>query len=408
MKSSRRLDYVDGLRGLACLYVAIYHLFLLWPVSSHLFPGSGRLLDALTRFAAYGHIGVDIFLAVSGFCLFYPLCTRAASTPGAIPAVRIGDYAKRRARRILPPYLVAVVLFSVLPFWPVWADAVQPVPTLAELASHLTLTQNLFPSTILRIDGPLWSLALEAQLYVLFPLLSFAFWRMGALRFLLLVTGLSATFRIIAWNTFGVDAAPLETQFVVMASVPGRACEFALGMLAAYIVSRRGDRQPRLTQSMVTFSIAAAAFALAYLSDKRFGEHSPLPSLLWGAGACALLVAGNHPLPLVGRVLAWRPFVLMGTVSYSMYLLHEPLLRWSGRLVEQLALDPMVALGLALVAMIPLLFGLAAGFWVVLERPFMRSGAAARPTPTANLGSHSQPVAVGALASVAAPPSPPA
>src|SRR5579859_5500259 len=112
-----RLDFVDGLRGVACLYVVAYHLFLLWPVSSHSGTGGGWLIELLTRTAAYGHIGVDIFLALSGFCLFYPFCRRAVSAHHRITMGSLRTYGLRRARRILPPYLVALAIFSVLPIW---------------------------------------------------------------------------------------------------------------------------------------------------------------------------------------------------------------------------------------------------------------------------------------------------
>src|SRR5690348_6599047 len=94
--TASRLDFIDGLRALACLYVVMDHLFLLWPVAAGTRVSAEIPVVLLTKVAAFGHIGVDVFLALSGFCLFYPLCRRSSGlSPSGLPALQIRAYALR-------------------------------------------------------------------------------------------------------------------------------------------------------------------------------------------------------------------------------------------------------------------------------------------------------------------------
>jgi peptidoglycan/LPS O-acetylase OafA/YrhL len=379
-RGSERLSYVDGLRGFACLYVLLYHLFLLWPVSARANPTSDLIgLDLLTRFAAFGHIGVDIFLALSGFCLFYPLCVRAsAGQPLALSSIR--SYALRRARRIVPPYLAALVAFSVLPLWIDWARYVHPLPRLSDVVAHLLFVHNLFPATVLTIDGPLWSLALEAQLYVIFPLLILAFGRLGPWRFACLLFLACAAFRFAAWRLVGGAALSLESQFVVMGSLPGRVFEFAAGMLAAYLVTHVDTPSDQRRARIIALASIVGGAATAYAAEKLFGEHSPMPALLWGVFAFGLLVGARERALWPLRVFAAPPLVRIGMISYSIYLIHEPLLRLTGGYVRDLNLPPGLALAGFVVLVGPAVLAVSGGFFALFERPALRP----RPTTRAD------------------------
>lgn len=378
-KAKVRLDFIDGLRGLACLYVVMYHLFLLWPVASHSQSNTGlRFLGLLTRFAAYGHVGVDVFLALSGFVLFYPLCLRSSAGSRSLPPLELGRYARRRTRRILPPYLAALLIFSILPFWSDWAANSYPRPTVVQFVAHLLLVHNVFPSTVLTIDGPLWSLALEAQLYLLFPYLVILFRRVGPVRFGAVVFAGSLGFRLVAWYLLSGRSLSLDGQFALMDSLPGRFFEFAAGMVAAYVLTR-----PSVVslQNWLRVSATAAILGgagLGYAADKHFGEHSPFPALLWGIAAFGLIVgatpSGLAPL----RVFSSHWVVQLGLISYSIYLIHEPLLQFTGAFVRQAGVTPLLALGGFVFLVGPALLGLCGLFHLAFERPFMQPASSNR------------------------------
>jgi peptidoglycan/LPS O-acetylase OafA/YrhL len=396
-EAQNRLDVIDGMRGVACMYVVLYHVFLLWPVAQHEVDGRMSVLRFLTSFAAYGHIGVDIFLAISGFCLFLPIC-RAAAADGALVSVPpFLRFLVRRARRILPAYIAVVVLFSALPWWSTWAVFVQDMPAPVDVGTHLLMIHNLLPQTILRIDGPLWSLALEAQIYLIFPLAIVLFRVFGATRFIVGVLTASVVYRFVMWDWFAARTMSLESQFVVMNSVPGRFFEFALGMLAAYLLTRSLRSHQRAWLKVSVLVILTVGPLVAYLADKAFGERSPIPTLGWGLVAFGLIVAATHGwIPLL-HALRWRPVVLVGAASYSIYLLHEPLLRLTGGFVATLGTAPVVALVLFVLTVGPIILLLSFGWFLVFERPFLRARRATVRSEVVPIPSPTHPVAAASL-----------
>lgn len=381
---SPRLDFIDGLRGFACLYVVVYHLFLLWPVSSHEATSTKSILiDVLTRISAFGNVGVDIFLALSGFCLFYPLCRRAQNYQ-AVPKIDLGRYAQRRARRIAPPYIAALIIFAILPVWGFWARMVYPAPTVVSLILHALFLHNLTPGTILGIDSPLWSLALEAQLYVLFPLLVFGFRRLGPVRLAALAVAVSFTYRELAWYVLGARSASFGEQFTLMNAVPGRFHEFVLGMCAAFVLTRSFDEETRGKFSIRLSSVLCIliGLVLAYVSDKHWGEYSPLTSLFWGLLAFGLILGAAQSSIFPLRVFGYRPLVQVGLISYSIYLIHEPLLRVTGAYARGFGIAPALALGTIIVVLAPVLLGASLLFYRLFEMPFLTSGPRAVLRPT--------------------------
>ena len=172
-----RLDYLDGIRALAALYVSLFHATLTG-VLVH--PGGPFL--GLTPFGLWmvrvflsGHFGVSVFIVLSGYCLMLPVARRQGGRmPGGIMA-----FLGRRARRLLPPYyaalLLALALTALIPGLrevgaPHWAQAL-PAWRPDVLWSHLFLVQNWKPDWCFKIDPPSWSVATEAQIYLFFAFL---------------------------------------------------------------------------------------------------------------------------------------------------------------------------------------------------------------------------------------------
>jgi len=170
----QHLDFLDGLRGLAALYVVLGHLAFEEPLGLPTFVH--RCLVILEQ----GHFAVDVFIVVSGFCLMLPvLQSQDNQLRGGIKG-----FFWRRSRRILPPYYAALIISLLVIgvfFRTVHSDDPRNFAahafTPGVLLSHLFLVHNLSQYWVAKIDSPMWSVATEWQIYVLFAFLLLPIWR---------------------------------------------------------------------------------------------------------------------------------------------------------------------------------------------------------------------------------------
>jgi peptidoglycan/LPS O-acetylase OafA/YrhL len=213
---------------------------------------------------------------------------------------------------ILPTYYVVLFLASGLAL----AEHTFSGRMLAwQLVTHLTMTHNFFRTTVLALDGPFWSLALESQLYALFPLLLFGFRRLNPTVTLMIVLGCQTAFRLIILS---LGTGYSDTTFTLPWSVLGRLFEFTLGMWAATLVAKAPIMKARLSALL-----SLAAFFAATSSKGHFGVTHPLTDLLWSVGFFCLFLSSAQSHSWIQRALCWRPLVALGIISYSVYLTHD-------------------------------------------------------------------------------------
>ena len=301
----RRLAGLDGVRGLAALYVVCNHVFL------RAYPGYPA--DHAPFWAAwliYGRFAVVVFIVLSGFSLALSPARHGWRLDS------LSKFAFRRARRILPPYWAALV-FSLAVAWLIVPPPGQAGPDLRSIVVDGVLTQNLIsaPSP----NRAFWSIAVEAQLYLLFPLLLLLFRRRGAAVMLAAVTLVVAAVGIV-----GPHVAHLD--FIVIQSPPDLAALFAVGIVAAGIVAAGEARR-----SWPWAWIAAAAAVPVLAAIWWLGSVWTLDHLFWvdlslgpAVGCLLAALATGRPAPLL-RLLDTRPVRNLGWSSYSLYLTHEPI-----------------------------------------------------------------------------------
>lgn len=328
---SKRLFGIDMLRGLAVVSVLLFHL------ANHV-PGSLWLQP----FGTFGFLGVNLFLVVSGFCIH----TRLASRPQESLDVGFLRFWQRRLGRLYPAYVGAIV-FSVLiaclltkarfdHFWPparfpnqeeIWLDA----------GCHLLFLHIFLPSMLFGLyNPPLWSLALEEQLYLLYwPFL----WLRRRMTCAKVVTVALAV--VLAWRSAvlynpwypGMEHYPLlnvaakadDLPYIIwMIQAPARWAEWCLGALAAEIYFKRTTAAQwcsSLWLGCLVFALGCCCFARR--ETLMFGD------LVSGLAFFILInVVCKHeewlcslkeriPLKTVGWIGLW---------SYSLYLVHSPIL----------------------------------------------------------------------------------
>lgn len=368
-----RLNFLDGLRGLAALYVMIAHIF-----SITAYGGDGKISASLpplfvwaTRGLCFPHYAVAVFIVLSGFCLMLPV---ARSKDRSLPGGLLG-FATRRARRILPPYYIALsfvlaVLFASHRLVKHTGSGVTDLSA-ADIGTHFLLIHNLFSRYSMQIDIPMWSVAWEWQIYFFFALLLLPVWRrLGSVWTLALAFALSF-----------LPQAVLPAASNLSWTSPWYLGLFALGMTAADILCRPDSGPFRRLQDARFLSassgvLAAGLVVLATVQPAWFLGSYWLGDLYIGLFAALLILACAHSsktksLGVVVHVLESRPLMTLGAFSYSLYLVHFPVLIKLQDILVKHGAPNIVQFFVLLCVGAPLCLGMAYLFHLAFERPFM-------------------------------------
>jgi peptidoglycan/LPS O-acetylase OafA/YrhL len=367
--ADKRLAGLDGIRGLAALYVVINHVFL------RAFPGYP--VDHAPFWAAwfiFGRFAVVVFIVLSGFSLALAPARHGWRLDG------LRQFARRRARRILPAYWAALA-FSLAVAWLIVAQPGHGMPDAKSVLVNGLLVQNIVGAR--SPNAAFWSMAVEVQLYLLFPLLLLTVRRRGAIVMLATVTLVVA-----AVGVFGPHIRHVDT--FVIESAPDLAALFALGVLTAGIVGASGARR---SWPWGWLALGAATPVLAIIWWR--GSVWTLDRLFWvdlaigPAIACLLAALATGHAARVRRVLDARPIRNLGLSSYSLYLTHAPIVVIVyERIVVGRVAQGVPAFAVTLAVALPLTIAFARLFAAVFEKPFLRGHVRSRaprmPLPRAD------------------------
>jgi peptidoglycan/LPS O-acetylase OafA/YrhL len=347
----RRLAGLDGVRGLAALFVVMNHVF------ERAFPGYP--VDRAPFWAGwfiYGRFAVVVFIVLSGFSL--------ALSP-ARHGWRLGDaarFARRRARRILPAYWAALA-FSLAVAWLVVAPPGQGALGVRSVAVNGLLVQNLVGAPT--PNRSFWSLAVEAQLYVVFPLLLLLVRRWGAVAMVAAATLVVATVGVVG---------PLVSPFLMLQSAPDLAALFALGVATAGIVRASAALRSWPWAWLALAAAVPLAGTIWWLGSVRTLDHLFWVDLALGpAVACLLAALATGRAAALLRLLDSRPLRRLGASSYSLYLTHFPIVMVVyERVVAGRFAQGVPAFVVTSALALPLTVAFAHVFASVFETPFRR------------------------------------
>lgn len=348
---SDRVGWVDGIRGAAAMFVVLHHTWLgVWPG----FPRNAGPWWA--GWMLYGQLAVAVFIVVSGFSLALAPLRRGSTLSGGT-----GRFLRRRAWRILPPYWAAL-LFSTA----IAASVVHPpLQTAAKsFVVHALLLQDITGSWV--VNGTFWSIAIEWQIYFLFPLMLLLARRRG------IATAVACTVLLVfAAQALGHLGSPFTK---VHHLTPQLLALFALGVLAVDLGRIKGAATLRRVLVGIASVALGAVVILALVKGSVWmvSQYFTIDILFGVAVACLMAVMYGGGLPRVRRVLASRLGLFLGLFSYSIYLMHGPILG----LFERFILNPMNAAPLARFAVllfvaIPVVLVVCYGFYLMFEAPFL-------------------------------------
>ncbi|MBX3066184.1 MAG: acyltransferase [Anaerolineae bacterium] len=415
---SARIDYIDGIRGLAALAVVFVHVFEAFGLDMHWagIISDGRLtgqgidryiptINSLTRYGAYA---VELFIVVSGYSLMLAIAKSADGKPKG----GLRGYFTRRIRRIWPPYYAALgiglLLIALIPAMNtkqnIWWDQALPAFRPDVIVSHLLFLQHLSPDWLQKINPAMWTIAIEEMIYLIFPFFLLPIWRRwGSVAMVIAGVGAGSAVWYLFYSLFQV-ANPWYLGL------------FALGAMGASISFSNREKEQRWRKNMPWLPIGLILFVVFVALDVSTKQSivartgiDLLQSAPWlidvtlGASVASLLVylteqwrkhneTGKLPRFHALRILQSKPIQKLGTFTYSLYLIHPPLLTLVTLAIIGLGITSWQAYALEVVIGVPFVIIGAYIFHLIFERPFMPSYLAkAKTAPVAVSGLQAEP-----------------
>ncbi|MFG1868662.1 acyltransferase family protein [Micromonospora arborensis] len=290
-RQGERLYVLDLLRFVAAIIVLVYHLM---PVATQAYASYIFGVPAF-HYSRYGWLGVDLFFLISGFVICMSSWGRGT-----------GQFITSRITRLMPAYWVAVpiaLMFRTL--WPENPD--DPAPPLSDALANLTMTQGL--RGIADLDGVYWTLLVELKFYLIFAaVVWFGLSYRRVITFCLL------------WTALAIFAQHSQQQLLIALLEPKYTSHFVAG-ITLYLIYRFGP-------NLFLWGMLAVSWIFCVLSVKNIvGERVAAgENLTLKTGALVITV---FYLIMIGVALGWfswirwRGLVLVGSLTYPVYLLHN-------------------------------------------------------------------------------------
>jgi len=332
---------IDGLRAVAVMSVIMCH--------------------AGFQYFTGGYIGVDVFFVISGYLITMIVCNDISKN-----TFTLMNFYERRARRLLP--VLFVVVICSLPFALLFLTQDGQKEFAKSIIGVATFTSNFVfwsesgyfeTSTVFKPLLHTWSLSVEEQFYLFYPLLLMMIWPLGK-RYVLFVL-----FSLFFFSLLLAEWRGLLDPSAVFYLLPTRIWELAVGAICALYLLEKKIVNVYLAQVLSFIGLLLISFSVF-----TFTEHTPTPSLytLIPVLGSALVILFSINGTLVYSILKLSIFVWVGLISYSAYLWHQPILS----LLRNYYFTPQLSFRMTVVAIV-LTFLLSIITWRLIEQPFRNS-----------------------------------
>jgi len=364
--SPQHYPFLDGIRGIAILWVFLFHSLGESYGWNH-FPWRGWLRSfdeprslVLLFPLSLGGLGVAIFFAVSGFCIH-------------LSHVRNREkgwryFFHRRFFRIYPAYLAAILIFFFL--WP-WHNYSLYSPTsFKSIIAHLFGVHNLYIHTKFDINPSMWSIGTELQLYAVYPLL------------LIVMSKLGWGYGLIAMLVFELFVKAIgsgiteDRQSLQMFALSNSPFAFWFSWAIGAYVAQNSIIERRESFKWVDFRVLILLNFAAVLYKPLAFASFPLIAFATAVAIDRYIAKRWHSIKLPFGRTVWNHLTWLGIISYSVYLVHQPILAQAGNLLAKLGLpqnSPVIEMTTC-VLLYPLIVIFAYGLYRLIEIPFIRLG----------------------------------
>lgn len=353
-----RFDFLDGIRGIAALWVVLYHTLIFNGYSDEWIKFSeNTLINLIQQPLSIGNLAVAIFIVISGFSLAIPVVNNDFKLKGGF-----NRYIFRRAKRLIPPYYIALLfslaLYFIFPILQVPSNTAwdTKIPlTIGGIISHIGLFHNLNQGWIYKINGAHWSIATEWQIYWLFPIMLFL------------------------WRKWNIYVAILLISCVAMGLyllVPYAAPEFLILFLLGVICCVTAFKTNNYNKSFLPFTIILLfitfLFFIIFKVDPLISNITT--GIVFSLFLCALTLHKRLNNKNI-YILESNPVKFLGKISYSLYLIHGPiialgnlfLLKYYNSITDDLRLIVLIAIVIFIIIPISTLF------YNIVERRFLNN-----------------------------------
>lgn len=313
------VDTLDGFRALAACLVMLFHYWQQSWLSMVIHIGSWSI--DLTPIVSIGSMGVELLFVLSGFCLYYPLAMHPQRR------LHVGQYIYKRLTRILPMYILCVLIGAAYQVGKLSDAALK-----TQLIADLTLTQMMTKTASAgRINGVLWSIAIEAQFYVLFPIILPLFrkkpYLVSCIAFVI-AEGLRMVLR---------DFMPENAVFFYTNQLFPMLDAFVGGMLSAHIAAafKRTLNKDQKRALSAAFTVGTIGFFMLYILStmyiypQRYDDTLNNLSILQLhvrkfviLGFCGSIACSTLSRPWMHHLLGNPVTRYLSTISYQLYLWH--------------------------------------------------------------------------------------
>jgi len=369
LNKSLHLPYIDGLRALCALYVVFCHI----AIHQNITCANLSFIEKLSvQFFYGGHYAVDFFIVLSG----YSLSIKMANNNKFTLPVSSFSFLVRRAKRILIPYYFSLMLSLLLIYFFIgrktgthW-DISLPV-SYKDILAHFFLVHDLFESKMFKINHALWSISVEFRIYILFPLILLGLKYYGWIRMFIITIIFSSTLFLMVLliqhylNVNLTEYWPGVSPYIIL---------FFLGMFSAN-VTLNSVMKPVLQCSywLPLFFLLLVAF-ISLASLLRFSKfYYQVVDVVFGLLVTVFIVVINsEKCNPVKQLLSSKILVKIGSISYSIYLIHSPIIQFVWLFIVKSSNNtPIVSYYILMALSVPLIILLAYVFYVLIEKPFI-------------------------------------